>query len=188
MNGLSAASLSLRTLESPSQLHDFLALPHRLYAEDPAWIAPLTFEQRQRFSPKNHFFQHARWRGWVAYRDGVPVGRITAQIDELHQAHHGDHVGYFGMIEATDDAEVFAALFDAAESWLRSEGMQHMRGPLNLHINEEVGLLVEGFEVLEAIGRVEVEERWEGEVAFHKPIDPVIIERAYLERPAARTD
>lgn len=44
------------------------------------------------------------------------------------------------------------------------------------------GLLVEGFEVLEAIGNVAVEEQWEGEVAFHKPLEPVIIERAYLER------
>ncbi|MDJ0877017.1 MAG: hypothetical protein QNI86_00325 [Halieaceae bacterium] len=146
MNGQSAASIRLETLETPSQLRDFLALPHRLYAEDSAWIAPLTLEQRQRFSPKNHFFQHARWRGWVAYRDGVPVGRITAQVDELHQAHHGDHVGYFGMVEGDDDAEVFAALFEAAESWLRSEGMQRARGPLNLHINEEVGLLVDGFD------------------------------------------
>ena len=50
------------------------------------------------------------------------------------------------------------------------------------------GLLVEGFEVLEAIGNVEVEERWEGEVAFHKPVEPVIIERAYLERRAAKAD
>ncbi|MEE4191241.1 MAG: hypothetical protein V2I66_06665 [Halieaceae bacterium] len=146
MNNQSAAAVSLETLETPSQLRDFLALPHRLYADDPAWIAPLTLEQRQRFSPKNHFFQHARWRGWVARRNDVVVGRITAQIDELHQAQHGDRLGYFGMIEAEHDPEVFAALFGAAEDWLRSEGMQQVRGPLNLHINEEVGLLVEGFE------------------------------------------
>lgn len=146
MNSQSAAAVSLETLETPSQLRDFLALPHRLYADDPAWIAPLTLEQRQRFSPRNHFFQHARWRGWVARRSDVVVGRITAQIDELHQAQHGDRLGYFGMIEAEHDPEVFAALFGAAEDWLRSEGMQQVRGPLNLHINEEVGLLVEGFE------------------------------------------
>ncbi len=146
MNSQSAATVSLETLETPSQLRDFLALPHRLYAGDPAWIAPLTLEQRQRFSPNNHFFQHARWRGWVARRGRVVVGRITAQIDELQQAQHGDRLGYFGMIEAEHDPEVFAALFGAAEDWLKSEGMQQVRGPLNLHINEEVGLLVEGFE------------------------------------------
>ena len=45
------------------------------------------------------------------------------------------------------------------------------------------GLLVEGFDVLERIGAVEVEELYEGEerVAFHRPLEPVVIERAYLE-------
>ena len=34
----------------------------------------------------------------------------------------------------------------AAEAWLRAEGMHQVRGPFNLHVNEEVGLLVEGFD------------------------------------------
>jgi hypothetical protein len=146
MNGATAGSITLETLDTQAQLRNFLAVPHRIYADDPAWIAPLSFEQRQRFSPANHFFQHARWRGWVAHRDGRPVGRITAQIDELHLAQHGDSLGYFGMIEAEDDPAVFRQLFTAAEEWLRQQGMARVRGPLNLHINEEVGLLVDGFD------------------------------------------
>jgi len=139
-------SITLDVVTDSSQLRQFLAVPHAVYADDPAWIAPLDFEQKQRFSPANHFFQHARWRGWVASRNGRPIGRITAQIDDLHQRQHGDGVGYFGMLEAVDDPAVFTALFEAAESWLRSEGMVRVRGPFNLHINEEVGLLVDGFD------------------------------------------
>lgn len=146
MNRAAAGPITLETLDSQAQLRNFIRVPHRVYADDPAWIAPLSLEQRQRFSPKNHFFQHARWRGWVAHQDGQPVGRITAQIDELHLAEHGDNLGYFGMIEAVDDPGVFAQLFGAAEAWLREQGMRRVRGPLNLHINEEVGLLVEGFD------------------------------------------
>ena len=138
--------ITLQVITEPGQLRQFLALPHRLYASDPVWVAPLDFMQKERFSPVNHFFEHARWRGWIAYRQGVPVGRITAQIDELHLTQHADGAGYFGMLEAEDDAAVFAALFGAAEDWLRSEGMQRVRGPFNLHINEEVGLLVDGFD------------------------------------------
>ncbi len=139
------STIRLEVVSERKQLRDFLALPHRLYSSDPAWVAPLDFEQRQRFSPHNHFFQHARWRGWVAFKDGRPVGRITAQIDEMHLQQHADGAGYFGMLEADDDPAVFSALFGAAEDWLRSEGMQCIRGPFNLHINEEVGLLVDGF-------------------------------------------
>ena len=145
MNTTHPSPVTLEPLESKSQLADFLALPHRLYASDPAWIAPLNFEQKQRFSEKNHFFQHARWRGWVARRGSTIVGRITAQVDELHQQQHGDGLGYFGMIEADQDPEVFEALFSAAEDWLREQGMRHVRGPYNLHVNEELGLLVDGF-------------------------------------------
>jgi GNAT superfamily N-acetyltransferase len=137
--------VALEVVTERAQWDQFLALPHRLYADDPAWVAPLDFEQRQRFSPANHFFDHARWRAWLALRAGVPVGRITAQIDAMHLRQHADGVGYFGMLECEDDPAVFAALLGAAADWLRSEGMQRLRGPLNLHINEEVGLLVEGF-------------------------------------------
>jgi len=127
------------------RLGRFLAVPHRVYARDPAWIAPLEFEQRRRLSPKSRFLQNARMRAWVACVEGEPVGRITAQVDELHQRQHGDELGYFGMIEAIDRAEVYDALFRTAEEWLRGEGMRRVRGPYNLHVNEELGLLVEGF-------------------------------------------
>ena len=138
-------TITLEVVENKQQLRRFLEVPHRIYAADPAWIAPLDFEQRQRFSPGNHFFKHARWCGWVARRDGELLGRITAQVDDLHQQQYGDGLGYFGMLEAVDDPEVFAALFGAAENWLREQGMRRVRGPYNLHVNEELGVLVEGF-------------------------------------------
>jgi hypothetical protein len=140
------AAISVEPVSGRGGLRRFLDLPRRLYADDPAWIAPLRFEQRQRFSPRNHFFEHARWRAWLATRNGVPVGRITAQIDELHLEQHNDGAGYFGMFESERDPSVVAALLETAESWLRSEGMRQVRGPFNLHINEELGLLVEGFD------------------------------------------
>lgn len=139
------APVSVEVVTDKGHMRQFLALPHRIYASDPAWIAPLDFMKREQMSPKNHFFEHARLRAWVAYRNGQSVGRITAQIDTMHLQQHADNTGYFGMLEAIEDAAVFAALFGAAEDWLRSEGMTRVRGPFNLHVNEEVGLLVNGF-------------------------------------------
>ena len=126
-------------------LRDFIALPRRIYAGDTTWIAPLDFEVRQRITPHNPFFYHARVMLWVAYRDGLPVGRISAQVDDLYLQRYPDRTGYFGMLEADDDPKIFQALFQAAEGWLRQQGMTAVRGPFNLSINEEVGLLVEGF-------------------------------------------
>ena len=145
MDKQSGDNITLEAITGVDELRPFLAVPHRIYATDPHWVPPLNFEQRQRFSPKNHFFKHARWQGWVARRNEQLAGRITAQIDDLHLEQHSDAMGYFGMLEAEDNAEVFATLCNAAESWLRDRGMRQVRGPFNLHINEEVGLLVDGF-------------------------------------------
>jgi len=137
--------ISVEVVTQRKQLREFIALPHRIYAADPAWVAPLNAMKRDQLSPGNHFFEHARWRAWIARRGGEVVGRITAQIDEMHLQQHDDDAGYFGLLEAVEDSAVFAALMDAAEQWLRAQGMRQVRGPFNLHINEEVGLLVEGF-------------------------------------------
>jgi hypothetical protein len=146
MGETSQPAISVEVVTGRRDLRRFLALPYRLYAGDPAWVPPLRFEQRQRLSDNNHFFEHARWRAWIATRNGLPVGRITAQIDQLHLEQHDDGAGYFGMFEAEQDPAVISALLTAAEAWLRGEGMRQVRGPFNLHINEELGLLVDGFD------------------------------------------
>ncbi len=127
-------------------IRSFLHLPHRLYAGDPHWIAPLEMEQKQRIFGNNPFFEHAEVRAWLAVRDGETVGRITAQIDRLHEQQHGERIGYFGMLEAEDDTAVYQALLNRAEDWLRKRAVQRVRGPFNLSINEETGLLVDGFD------------------------------------------
>lgn len=126
-------------------LRTFIRLPWKLYRSDPHWIPPLLVERFHTFSPKNPFFQHARWRCWIAYRGREPVGRISAQIDDLHLARHQDHTGFFGLLEAEPEPCIFESLFKAAETWLQAQGMTAVRGPFNLSINQECGLLVEGF-------------------------------------------
>lgn len=141
-----AAAISVEVVTGRKQMRHFLSLPHRVYTSDPAWIAPLNFMKREQVSPSNHYFEHAKFRAWVAYRGAEPVGRISAQIDEMHLQQHADGAGYFGMLEAVDDPAIVEVLFAAAEQWLREEGMRLVRGPFNLNINEEFGLLVEGFD------------------------------------------
>ncbi|GAB5450860.1 MAG: protein YghO [Halioglobus sp.] len=145
MSDFQPGAVTLETALQGAARRDFLALPQRIFSSDPAWIAPLAFMKRQQLSPGNHFLEHARMCTWVAYIDGEPVGRISAQIDEMHLQQHNDQAGYFGMYDAVDDARVTEALFEAAENWLREQGMRRVVGPYNLHVNEEVGMLVEGF-------------------------------------------
>lgn len=136
----------LLEVSGKAMLETFIRVPWSVYRGDPYWVPPLITERREALSAKNPFFQHAEWQAWVAYRDGRPVGRISAQIDRLHLEAHDKNTGFFGLIEAPDDQAVFSALFGAAEGWLKGKGMKRVLGPFNLGINQEMGLLVEGFD------------------------------------------
>lgn len=142
------ADLTIVPVGTPDELKRFIALPARLSAKDRNWITPLIMERTEALSPKtNPFFDHAEVQMFLATRGGRDVGRISAQIDQLTpQPAPGRLDGHFGMIAAEDDPAVFQALFRAAEDWLRARGRTHALGPFNLSINEEVGLLVEGFD------------------------------------------
>lgn len=129
-----------------AELDRFIRVPMRLGADDPNYVAPLIFERQESLTAKgNPFFAHAEVQFWLAVKAGRDVGRISAQIDALNPQ-TAEGIGNFGMIAAEDDPAVFAALFRAAEAWLRSRGCRAALGPVNLSTNEEVGLLVEGAE------------------------------------------
>lgn len=146
MNMPAGNSIDIRQVSGRKMLKDFIRVPWSIYKDDPNWIPPLLMERKEAFSSKHPYFKHAAWSAWVAYRDGRPVGRISAQIDELHQQRYNNKTGFFGLIEASDEHEVFSALFSSAENWLRENGMQQVCGPFNLSINQEVGILTEGFD------------------------------------------
>lgn len=140
--GVTVAAVSTR-----SELDEFIRLPWRLYQGNPNWVPPLLRLQRELLSPKhNAFFQHADVQFFLAWRDGRPAGRISAQVDREHNRYQNERTGFFGFFECEDDPEPAAALLSAAEGWLRERGLERIRGPFNLSINGEVGFLVQGFD------------------------------------------
>lgn len=124
----------------------FIDVPWWLYADDPMWVPPLRLERWLHFSGFNPYFKHARWQGWIAYCNNQPVGRISAQIDDLHRQRYGPDTGHFGMLESIHDEAVFSSLIQTAENWLRQQGACQITGPFNFSINQECGLLVQGFD------------------------------------------
>jgi hypothetical protein len=141
------SDIHVREVKTKQDQVEFLRVPHLVFESDRNWIAPLTFERMEHISPlKNPYFKHAKAQLFAAFRDGVAVGRISAQIDDLHLGVHKDSTGQFGFLDAVDDPLVFAALFQAAERWLTSHGVTRVRGPFTFSINDETGLLVDGFE------------------------------------------
>jgi hypothetical protein len=142
-----ARPITVDRVASAADRRAFLNLPRRIYADDPNWIEPLRKEEKKRIDPRRHpFYEHGEGAFWLARQDGEVVGRIGAVINRLHLDKYDDATGHFSLLEAIDDQAVFDALFAAATDWLRANGMKRVLGPFNLSINEELGLMIEGFE------------------------------------------
>jgi len=130
-----------------ADLREFVALPYRLHAGTP-WIPPLKLERYAFLNRKlNAYFKHAEAEYFLARRDGRVVGRVTAQLDRAFNEYHDSRWGMFGFLEFEDDSELLRALLDTAEAWLRTRGCDRMVGPMDFSMNEESGVLTEGFDL-----------------------------------------
>ncbi|MHB1207082.1 MAG: hypothetical protein ACYCZX_16050, partial [Rhodospirillaceae bacterium] len=141
-----SGTITLRRVGEGANLGDFFAVAHATQGHDPYWIAPVEFMERQRLNPKmNPWFKHGEAAFWVAEKDGKLAGRISAQVDHSHIKIRNDATGFFGFFESIDDQAVADALFGAARGWLRDRKLTRCLGPFSLNINEESGLLIDGF-------------------------------------------
>jgi hypothetical protein len=148
----SSGEITVSPVQDNATLWAFLRLPWRIYQEDPYWVPPLLPQQRRFLDPRyGPFFEIGEAQYFLAYKNGQPVGRLSAHINRLHDTYHGPETGFFGFFESIPDPEVAAALFEAAAAWLRQRGKTRLVGPLNFCIYDEMGLLVEGFDSMPAM-------------------------------------
>lgn len=98
------------------------------------------------FGPKSAFLKHGELFPFIAVKDGEPVGRICAVVNHAHNEYYKDKIGFFGFFDCIDDLEVARALYEAARKKLSEKGFATVRGPYNPSVNDECGLLVEGFD------------------------------------------
>jgi GNAT superfamily N-acetyltransferase len=126
----------------------FIDVPFKVHANHPLWVPPLKLERRLFLSRKlNAYFSHGEAEYFLARRDGRVVGRITAQVNHAFNEHQQKNWGWFGFLEFEDDREVLDALLVAAEQWLRTKGVERMVGPASFAMNDESGVLIEGYDL-----------------------------------------
>jgi GNAT superfamily N-acetyltransferase len=140
-------SLEVAPVRSRSDRREFIELPYRLHSNAEQWIPPLRLERRMFLSKRmNAYFKHADAELFLARREGRVVGRISAQIDRAFNDYHDNRWGMFGFLELEEDPDALAALLGAAESWLAERGRDRMIGPMDFSMNDEAGVLIEGFD------------------------------------------
>jgi GNAT superfamily N-acetyltransferase len=141
------AALQVTAVETSQQFSEFISFAWEVYKGNLYWVPPLISMMKEMFDPqKNPFWEHAEFQNFLVRRDGRVAGRITAIISNNHNQIHQEQMGFFGFFEVLEDYEAAEALFDTAGEWLRAKGMTAIRGPAHPSVNDEYGLLVDGFD------------------------------------------
>jgi len=141
------SSIIVQPVASRQERDQFIKFPWSIYRNSPQWVPPLLMDRRKLMDrTKNPFYAHAEAEFFLARREGKIVGRIGAIVNHNHNKEHNDTIGFFGFYESINDRDVAKALFDKACAWLKERRMTAMRGPASPSVNDEYGLLIEGFD------------------------------------------
>lgn len=129
------------------ELNQFVDLAWKIYGKDPNWVPPLKLSQKSLLNPKHPFHKTSTLKNWIAKKDREVVGRISACVNNHHNEFHKEKCGFWGFFEVLPGHEAVASeLFNTTFSWLKGQGMEIVRGPMNPSTNYECGLLIEGFD------------------------------------------
>ena len=141
------SQIEVSQVHSRADRNAFIRFPWRIYENDHAWVPPLIIERKAFFDRKSHpFYEHGDAALFLARQNGEVVGRIMASDDPNYNAIHDSNVGCFGQFECVDNDNVAAALFNAAEGWVRRKGRLEIMGPIDYSTNYVCGLLIDGFQ------------------------------------------
>lgn len=141
------ADFEIIEVSTTIEVKRFLSLPYDLYRGQAAWAPPLRLERKEQFDPqKNPAARNLERQLFLAVRGGQDVGRIAVFINPTHDAHHDAETAFFGYFDAVDDPAILISLLTHAQDWVRGRGRTRLVGPAQWGVNEEVGLLIDGFE------------------------------------------
>jgi hypothetical protein len=141
------ANFTIRPVVTKADTKKFIDFIYTFYNTDPNWVAPLRMDREKLIDKKkNPFYTHSSMELFLAERNSEVIGRIGAIVNNNHNKEHNDKVGFFGFFECVNEQDVANGLFNEAKKYLLSKGMNAMRGPANPSVNDEYGLLIDGFD------------------------------------------
>lgn len=141
--------IEIRRVEGRKGIKAFVRFPYSIYKGDPCWVPPLDMDDIGTLSPdKNPAFEYCEAALWMAYKDGVAVGRIAGIVNKRYIEKWGLKRARFGWFDFIEDKEVAAALLKTVEEWARGQGLEGLCGPLGFTDMDKEGMLIEGFDEL----------------------------------------
>lgn len=137
----------INVTDSKKGMKQFLKLPWTLYKNDPLWAPDLIMDLKKRLNKKKHpFFEFGDADFFLAKSEGEIVGRIAAIENRRHVEYRKEKIGFWGFFECINNQTAADALFKAAKEWNLSKGYKAMRGPMSCDTQDEVGMVLDGFD------------------------------------------
>jgi len=140
-------AVKIVSVTNAKQKKQFIDFEWTINKNTPNWVSPLRMERVKVLdTKKNPFYSHAEIQLFLAYKDDEIAGRIAAITNQNYNDFQNDNAGFFGFFDCINDQEVANALLNAAVKWLKAKGKDLMYGPMNPSTNDEVGILIDGFD------------------------------------------
>ena len=141
------SDIRIENVLTKKDLNRFIKFAWEVYANDSNWVPPLIMDMKEKLNKKkNPFFEHAEVELFLAYEGDDLKGRIAAILDKNHNQAHNEKAVFFGFYESFNDVAVSKSLLDTVIEWGKTRGMEILRGPINLSINDDCAFLLEGFD------------------------------------------
>ncbi len=135
------------TVDTKDGVKRFVKSQWNFYKNHKNWVPPLISERLKILDVnKNPFYKHSKIQLFTAESGGKVIGRIAAIINDNHIMTHNENAGFFGFFECINNQDVANALLETAGKWLKEKGMTVIRGPENPSTNDDLGVLIKGFD------------------------------------------
>lgn len=139
--------VQIKEIHSKKDKLTFIKSQWQFYRDDPFWVPPMISDRYKLIDiERNPFYKHSELKLVLAYKGSEIVGRIAGIVNYNHNAIHKDKTAFFGFFECENDVDTARKLLESVENWLSSKGYDTVIGPVNPSINDEIGMLIDGFD------------------------------------------
>jgi hypothetical protein len=168
-------AITIKQVESPKQLKQFVYLAEKLNAHRKDWVPPLYSDDlRVLDSRKNPAQKYCDSILLFACDGDKIVGRIAGIINKRYNESAKVKMARFGWLETPDNIEITRALLDAVEKWAKQMGMNRLVGPMGFTEEDSEGFIYEGYHETPSIGCIQNEPYMNvhmEKLGFQKEID-----------------
>jgi len=140
-----SSNKNIMIVNNKKLFEDFYKVSWNVYKNNIYWVPPFWNEMKSFFYKKDLFWTHGECKLFIAYKNNIPVGRISAIVDYKYIKTNNQKAGFFGFFECINDSEIAIKLLNEAQKWIKGKKLNLIIGPINGRVDVGVGFLIKGF-------------------------------------------